>query len=79
MSQQRRSLYQIDSFEVYGAKVRGYKQYVKLSFEEVKEIIEVLLSGLVQGKVEGFTVTPYDEELEQFDRWADDRRSCFVV
>jgi len=79
MSQQRRSLYQIDSFEVYGAKVRGYKQYVKLSFEEVKEIIEALLSGLVQGKVEGFTVTPYDEELEQFDRWADDRRSSFVV
>ena len=52
---------------------------MKLSFEEVKEIIEALLSGLVQGKVEGFTVTPYDEELEQFDRWADDRRSSFVV
>jgi hypothetical protein len=79
MSQQRRSLYQIDSFEVYGAKVRGYKQYVKLSFEEAKEIIEALLSGLVQGKVEGFTVTPYDEELEQFDRLAEDRRSSFVV
>jgi len=79
MVQQRPNLYQIDSFEVYGAKVRGYKQYVKLSFEEVKEVIEAMLSGLVQGKVEGFTVTPYDEELEQYDRRAEDRRDQIIV
>ena len=79
MVQQRRSLYEIDSFEVYGAKVRGYKRYVKLSFEEVKEVIEALLSGLVQGNVEGFTVTPYDEELEQYDRRAEDGRNQIVV
>jgi small nuclear ribonucleoprotein (snRNP)-like protein len=79
MVQQHRNLYQIDSFEVYGAKVRGYKHYVNLSLQEVKEIIKVLLSGLVQGKVEGFTVTVYEEELEQYDRRGEKKRAQIVV
>lgn len=79
MVQQRHNLYRIDSFEVYGAKVRGYKQYVKLSFEEAREIVESLLSGLVQGKVEGFTVTVYEEEIEQYERGAEDKRNQIVV
>jgi hypothetical protein len=78
MAQQHHSLFQIDSFEVYEAKVRGYKRYLKLSFQEAKDIIEVLLSGLAQGKVEGFTVTVY-EELGEDDRGVEEGAAQIIV